>query len=66
MHDNHEGRMKGSTMKLTTRGEIVFIISLVALAILAYKGISAVATSLWWVDTHWCWGSVQECYGVNP
>lgn len=53
-------------MKLTMRGEIVFIISLVALAILAYKGISAVATSLWWVDTHWCWGSVQECYGVNP
>jgi hypothetical protein len=53
-------------MKLTTRGEIVFIIALVALAILAYQGISAVATSLWWVDTGWCWGSVQECYGVNP
>lgn len=58
--------MKGITMKLTTRGEIVFIIALVALAILAYQGISAVATSLWWVDTGWCWGSVQECYGVNP
>lgn len=51
-------------MKLTTRGEIVFIISLVALAILAYKGIYAVANSLWWVDTGWCWGSIEECYGV--
>ena len=53
-------------MKLTTRGEIVFIISLVALAILAYKGISAVATQLWWVDDHWCWGNVVECYEAKP
>lgn len=53
-------------MKLTVRGEIVFIVALVALAILGYKGINAVATNLWWVDTGWCWGSVQECYEVNP
>lgn len=49
-------------MKLTKRGEIVFLIALALLIASAVLGIYKVATSIWWTDEGYCYGSVTKCY----
>lgn len=48
-------------MKLTRRGEIVFMIGLAVLGALLLWGIYEVATQLWWTGSGYCWGSAVKC-----
>jgi hypothetical protein len=49
-------------VKLTKRGEIVLWIGLLALVAGLIFGIYKVATSVWYTDQGYCYGSVEKCY----
>ena len=46
--------------KLTKRGRIVLIYTPLALVIVS--AIVWIATHVWWVDDHYCIGSMLSCY----
>jgi len=49
-------------VKLTRRGEIVFLIGLALLIAGAVFGIYKLATSIWYTDQGYCWGTITQCY----
>lgn len=49
---------KGDTMKLTKRGRRVRAILILAAIVAVYY----VTLNVWWVDDHYCWGSMTECF----
>jgi hypothetical protein len=49
---------KGDTMKLTKRGKRVRAVAIL-LAVWAWWQISG---HLWWVEDHYCWGTMTECF----
>jgi hypothetical protein len=48
--------------RLTARGEMLLILALAGLVLSAAVGVYKVATSVWWTDSGYCFGSVEECY----
>lgn len=48
-------------MRLTNRGWLVLGIAIG----LALWGIWEVSAHLWLVGEHYCWGSMQECWGTE-
>lgn len=49
-------------MKLTRRGEIVFVISLLITALVAISGLMWVVDHVNWVGDQYCFKSMTECY----
>lgn len=49
-------------MRLTKRGEVVFILGLALALVLGLLGIYKAATSIHWTGTGYCVGSFVECY----
>jgi hypothetical protein len=45
-------------MKLTKRGRRVRAILILAAIVAVYF----VTLNVWWVDDHYCWGSMTECF----
>lgn len=49
-------------MVLTRRGEIVFAISLLVTALVAFAGLMFIVDHINWVGDHYCFHSMTECY----
>jgi hypothetical protein len=52
-------------VRLTRRGEIVFLIGLALLILGSVFTVHKVATSLWWTGEGYCFGSVEKCYNLE-
>ena len=48
--------------KLTRRGWVILVI---IPAIVALYGAYELLGHIWWVDDHYCWGTMTECYSPN-
>lgn len=49
-------------MRLTRRGEVVFILGLALALVLGLLGIYKAATSIHWTEDGYCVGSFTTCY----
>jgi hypothetical protein len=52
-------------MKLTRRGEVLFIALLLIAGLVGVSVILHLATHIHYVDTEFCYGTFTECFGGN-